>query len=234
MFLPLCICSYIYEFTCWILFKAPRLVNELDTKDNNELKEDHNINYNVGSGVWAQFRDKFLMHWKLLKYLLLDWSFLDSGWRENLWAPIQCWSTGSYAWLVSYFLFESFIYLFINYECLLHGFGFCCFTFCLQKMPWIKEFSLKFTNFKMQINLISIIYKIFIYGLFVYLVVILDFGYLLIFYFCKCKYAQLHIFNSKSACTLHSKVQILLLFHDWIWIYRFVQFKSFWFLHMLF
>ena len=144
--------------------------------------------------------------------MLILFLFLDSGWRENLWAPIQCWSTGSYVWLVSYFLFESFIYLFINYECLPHGFGFCCFTFCMQKMAWIREFSLKFTNFKMQINLISIIYKIFVYGLFVYLVVILDFGYLLVFDFRKCKYAQLPIFISKSACTLHSKVQILLLF----------------------
>ena len=179
MFFPLCICSYIYEFTCWILFKAPRLVNELDTKDNNELKEDHNINYSVGFGVWAQFRDKFLMHWKLLNSnCSIAYSFLDIGWRENLWAPIQWWSTGSYVWLVSYILFESFIYLFINYECLPHGFG-----FCMQKMAWIREFSLKFTNFKLQINLISIIYKIFVYGLFVYLVVILDFGYLLVFDF---------------------------------------------------
>ena len=64
----------------------------------------------------------------------------------------------------------------------------------------------------MQINLISIINKIFVYGLFVYSIVILDFVYLLVFDFRKCKYAQLHIFISKSACTLHSKVQILLLF----------------------
>ena len=35
----------------------------------------------------------------------------------------------------------------------------------------------------MQINLISIIYKMFVCGLFVYLVVILDFGYLLVFDF---------------------------------------------------
>ena len=46
----------------------------------------------------------------------------------------------------------------------------------------------------MKINLISILYKIFVYGLFVYLVVILDFGYLLVFDLHKCKYAQLHIF----------------------------------------
>ena len=58
--------TYIYEFSCWILFKAHRLVNKHDTKDSNELKEDHNINYSVGFGVWAQFRDKFLMHRKLL------------------------------------------------------------------------------------------------------------------------------------------------------------------------
>ena len=82
----------------------------------------------------------------------------------------------------------------------------------MQKMAWIREFLLKFTNFKMQIYLISIMYKIFVYGLFVYLVVILDFGYLLVFDFRNCKYAQLHIFISKSACTLHSKVQILLIF----------------------
>ena len=105
-----------------------------------------------------------------------------------------------------------FFWLFINYECLVHGFRFCCSTFCMQKMAWIREFLLKFTNFKMQINLISIINKIFVYGLFVYSIVILDFVYLLVFDFRKCKYAQLHIFISKSACTLHSKVQILLLF----------------------
>ena len=46
----------------------------------------------------------------------------------------------------------------------------------------------------MKLNLISIIYKIFVYGLFVYLVVILDFDYLLVFDFRKCKYPQLHIF----------------------------------------
>ena len=58
--------TYIYEFSCWILFKAKRLVNKHDTKDSNELKEDHNINYSVGFEVWAQFRDKILMHRKLL------------------------------------------------------------------------------------------------------------------------------------------------------------------------
>ena len=218
LFFPLCIRTYIYEFYCWILFIAHRLLNEHDTKDSNELKEDHNINYSVGFGVWAQFRVKFLMHRKLLNSdCSIAYSFLDCGWRENLWAPIQCWSIGLYVWLVPYFLFESFIYLFINYECLVHGFRFCCFTFCMQKMAWIREFLLKFANFKMKLNLISIIYKIFVYGLFVYLVVILDFDYLLVFDFRKCKYPQLHIFFfSKSPCTLHSKVQILLLFHDWI------------------
>ena len=71
---------YIYEFYCWILFKAYGLVNELDTKDSNELKEDHNINYSVGFGVWAQFRDKFLMHRKLLNSnCSIAYSFLDSG-----------------------------------------------------------------------------------------------------------------------------------------------------------
>ena len=62
---PLCI-LYIYEISCWILFKAHRLVGEHDTKDSNELNENPNINYSVGFGVWAQFRDKFLMHRKLL------------------------------------------------------------------------------------------------------------------------------------------------------------------------
>ena len=127
--------------------------------NSNELKEDHNINYSVGFGAWAQFSVKILMHRKLLNSdCSIAYSFLDSGWRENLWAPIQCWSIGLYVWLVSYFLFESFIYLFINYECLVHGFRFCCFTFCMQKMAWIREFLLKFTNFKMKLNLISIIY----------------------------------------------------------------------------
>ena len=72
--------TYIYEFSCWILFKANRLVNKHDTKDSNELKEDHNINYSVGLGVWAQFRDKFLMHRKLLNSdCSIAYSFLDSG-----------------------------------------------------------------------------------------------------------------------------------------------------------
>ena len=61
-----CIHTYIYEFSCWILFKAHRFVKEHDTNDSNKLKENHNINYSVGFGVWAQFRDKFLMHRKLL------------------------------------------------------------------------------------------------------------------------------------------------------------------------
>ena len=122
IFPPLCIHTYIYEFSCWLSFKAHGLVNKHDTKDSNELKEDHNINYSVGFGVWAQFRDKFLMHRKLLNsdcsiaYSFWFFFFLDAGWRENLWAPIQCWSIGLYVWLVSYFLFIIFIYLFINCE----------------------------------------------------------------------------------------------------------------------
>ena len=66
LFFPLCIRTYIYEFSCWILFEAHRLLNEHDTKDSNVLKEDHNINYSVGFGVWVQFRDKFLIHRKLI------------------------------------------------------------------------------------------------------------------------------------------------------------------------
>ena len=127
----------------------------------------------------------------MLNCLFFLFFFLDAGWRGNLWAPIQCWSIGLYVWLVSYFLFEI-IYLFI-YLSIVNGFRFCCFVLCMQKMAWIREFLQKFTNFKMKINLISIIYKIFVYGLFVYLVGILDFGYLLVFDFGKCKYAQLHI-----------------------------------------
>ena len=234
-FFLLCIHTYVYEFSCWILLKPHKLVNKHDTKDSNEVKEDHNFNYSVGFGAWAQFRDKILMHRKLLNSdcsiaysFCFFFSFLGTGWREYLWASIQCWSIGLYVWLVSYFLFESF-YLFIYqlwmgldfvvsyYVCsIVNGFRFCCFVLCMQKMAWIREFLQKFTNFKMKINLISIIYKIFVYGLFVYLVGILDFGYLLVFDFGKCKYAQLHIIFSKSACTLHCKVHILLLFCDWI------------------
>ena len=80
LFFPLCICTYIYEFSCWILFKAYGLVNEHDIKDSNELKEDHNINYSVGFGVWAQFRDTFFMHRKLLNSnCSIAYSFLDSS-----------------------------------------------------------------------------------------------------------------------------------------------------------
>ena len=75
-FPPLCLHTYTYEFSCWLSFKAHRLVNKHDTKDSNELKEDHNINYSVGFGVWAQFRDKFLMHGKLLNSdCLIAYSF---------------------------------------------------------------------------------------------------------------------------------------------------------------
>ena len=95
--------------------------------------------------------------------------FLDSGWRENLWAPIQCWLIGLYFWLVSYFLFESFLLLFIYQLWIsLHGFRFCCFSFCMQKIAWIRDFLLKFTNFKVKINLFSIIYKIFIWSVCVF------------------------------------------------------------------
>ena len=83
----------------------------------------------------------------------------------------------------------------------------------------------------MKISLISIIYKNFVYGLFVYLFGILDLGYLLGFVFRKCKYAQLHIFFSKSAFTLHSD------FTSFAWldlIFRFVQFKFIGFLQVLF
>ena len=130
VFFPLyaCIHTYIYEFSCWILFKAHRLVNKHDTKDSNELEEDHNINYSVGFGVWAQFRDKFLIQ---IAQLLIPF-VLDTGWRENLWAQIQCWSVGLYVLLISYFLFESF-YLFIylstvNVLCM--GFDFVSYFVC--------------------------------------------------------------------------------------------------------
>ena len=60
-------CFFVFFFPLYAFYlKANRLVNKHDTKDSNELKEDHNINYSVGLGVWAQFRDKFLMHRKLL------------------------------------------------------------------------------------------------------------------------------------------------------------------------
>ena len=70
-FSPLCIHTYIYEFSCWVLIKAHRLVNKHDTKVSNELKEDHNINYSVGFGVWAQFRGKFLIQIAQLLILFL-------------------------------------------------------------------------------------------------------------------------------------------------------------------
>ena len=107
------------------------------------------------------------MHRKLLNSNLFEclFFFCFFFWtmaEENLWAPIQCWLIGLYIWLVSYFLFES--YIFIYQLWMLHGFRFFCFTFCLQKIAWIREFLLKFTNFKMKINLISIIYKIFVWS----------------------------------------------------------------------
>ena len=48
--------------------------------NSNELKEDHNINYSVGFGAWAQFSVKILMHRKLLNSdCSIAYSFLDSG-----------------------------------------------------------------------------------------------------------------------------------------------------------
>ena len=72
--------TYIYEFSCWILFKAHRLVGECDTKDNNELKENPNINYSVGFGVWAQFRDKFLIQ---IAQLLIPFVFFFGHWLKR-------------------------------------------------------------------------------------------------------------------------------------------------------
>ena len=73
-------------------------------------------------------------------------------------------------YLVSFlfFFFLKVFYLFIVQLWMSHGFRFCCFTFCLQKMARIREFLLKFTNFKMKINLISIIYKIFVWSICVF------------------------------------------------------------------
>ena len=61
------------------MFKAHRLVNKHDTKDSNELKEDHNINYNVGFGVWAQFRDKFLIQIAqlLIPFVFFFWTLAE-------------------------------------------------------------------------------------------------------------------------------------------------------------
>ena len=60
-------CFFVFFFPLYAFYlKANRLVNKHDTKDSNELKEDHNFNYSVGFGAWAQFRDKILMHRKLL------------------------------------------------------------------------------------------------------------------------------------------------------------------------
>ena len=146
--------------------------------------------------------------------ILFVFFFLFGHWLKRIPVSFNSMLVNRIIRLVS-FLFFICKFLFI-YLSIVNGFRFCCFVLCMQKMAWIREFLQKFTNFKMKINLISIIYKIFVYGLFVYLVGILDFGYLLVFDFGKCKYAQLHIIFSKSACTLHCKVHILLLFCDWI------------------
>ena len=68
---------------------------------------------------------------------------------------------------VNFLFFIWKFYLFI-YLSIVNGFRFCCFIFCMQKMAWIREFLLKFTNFKMKINLISIIYRIFIWPVYVF------------------------------------------------------------------
>ena len=57
-FFPLYIHTYINSLFGFYL-KHEKLVNEHDTKDINELKQDCYINYNIYFGVWAQFSDKF-------------------------------------------------------------------------------------------------------------------------------------------------------------------------------
>ena len=161
--------TYIYEFSCCILFKANRLVNKHDTKDSNELKEDHDINYSVGFGLWAQFRDKFLMRRKLLNsdfsIAYSFWCFFFGHWLKRKPVSSNSMLVNRIIRLVSFlFFFWKFLYTYLS---IVNGFRFCCFIFCMQKMAWIREFLLKFTNFKMKINLISIIYKIFVCGLFV-------------------------------------------------------------------
>ena len=78
--------------------------------------------------------------------------------------------------------------LFINYEFLVHGFRFCCFSFGMQKLAWIREFLLKFTNFKVKINLISIIYEIFIRSV--------------------CVFGSYFLFSQMQICTAHFFLQI--------------------------
>ena len=115
VFFPLCVHTYIYEFSCWVSFKAHRLVNKHDTKDSDELKEDHNINYSVGFGVWAQFWDIFFIHRKLINSdcsIAYSFCFFWTLAEEKTCELQFNWSIGLYVWLISYFLFGSF-YLFI-------------------------------------------------------------------------------------------------------------------------
>ena len=117
--------TYIYEFSCWILFKAHRLVNKHDTKDSNELKEDHNINYSVGFEVWAQFRDKILMHRKLLNSdcstaYSFCFFFFFGRWLKRKPVSSNSMLVNRIIHLVSFLFFiynfYLFIYLFINCE----------------------------------------------------------------------------------------------------------------------
>ena len=98
----------------------------------------------------------------MLIYLFI----LDSGWREpvssNSMLVNRIIYLVSFLFFIRKFYFILFLNLFINYEFLVHGFRLCCFSFCMQKMAWIREFLLKFTNFRVKINLISIIYEIFV------------------------------------------------------------------------
>ena len=153
VFFPLCVHTYIYEFSCWVSFKAHRLVNKHDTKDSNELKEDHNINYSVGFGVWAQFWDIFFIHRKLINFdCSIAYSFcffLDTCWRENLWAPIQL--VNRIICLVNFLFFIwkfLFIYLsIVNVLCM--GLDFVSYS-VYKKLAWIREFLLKFKNLNMK------------------------------------------------------------------------------------
>ena len=112
-----CIHTYIYEFSCWILFKAHRLVKEYDTNDSNELKENHNINYSVGFGVWAQFRDKFLMHRKLINSncsIAYSSFFFFGQWLKGKPVSSNSMLVNRIIYLVSFLFFIwKFIYVFI-------------------------------------------------------------------------------------------------------------------------
>ena len=95
--------------------------------------------------------------------MLIFLFILDSGWREpvssNSMLVNRIIYLVSFLFFIRKFYFILFLNLFINYEFLVHGFRLCCFSFCMQKMAWIREFLLKFTNFRVKINLISIIYE---------------------------------------------------------------------------